>query len=159
MIQQYITAYRISASVFIFRVLVSVPCVCGVQVGGSASLQWDSLRLQTQLKYGKDSYALSSTSRYRPGPVGRWNLEMSYPSRNVTFFAIGSVQGNRADLDLDLAWDKGRDDSAKVRVTRSHALSLFRYKQTKTNKNCPEPIGNAINSIRHNYILHRMFRV
>ena len=149
--QQYITAYSIPASVCLPCASVST-CVCGVQVGGSASLQWDNLRLQTQLTHGKDSYALSSTSRYWPGPVGKWILEISHPSRNVTFFAIGSVQGNRADLDLDLAWDKGRDDSAKVRVTRSHALSLFRYK-------CPEARRNAIKVVRHNYILHGMFRV
>ena len=97
-------------------VYTAVPC--GVQVSGMASLQWDNLDLQTQLTHGQDSYSLKSLSKVSRGPRGKWTVEMSYPSRNIAFIAIGGLQKNSAEMDLDLAWDKDRDDSAKVRITR-----------------------------------------
>ena len=96
-------------------------------MSGMASLQWDNLHLQTQLTHGQDSYSLNSLSKISRGPRGKWTVEMSYPSRNVAFSAIGGLQKNSAGLDLDLAWDKDRDDSAKVKVPRLSVSDFAEY--------------------------------
>lgn len=83
-------------------------------MSGTAGLQLDNLQLQGQMLHGKDSYSLNTLSKISRGPRGKWTVEVSYPSRKAAFTAIGGLKKNSADLDLDLAWDKERDDSAKV---------------------------------------------
>ena len=94
-----------------------------------ASLQWDNLHLQTQLTHGQDSYSLNSLSRISRGSRGKWTVEMSHPSRNVAFSAVGGLRGDSVDVDLNLAWDKDRDDSAKV---RDHTFIGLRFRRLYT---------------------------
>jgi hypothetical protein len=53
------------------------------------------------------------------GPRGKWTVEFVNPSRTVAAMLMGGLQDNSVEFDLDLAWDKNRNDDAKVRK-KSH---------------------------------------
>ncbi|XP_070194611.1 uncharacterized protein [Littorina saxatilis] len=103
-----------------------------IKMSGTAGLQLDNLQLQGQMLHGKDSYSLNTLSKISRGPRGKWTVEVSYPSRKAAFTAIGGLKKNSADLDLDLAWDKERDDSAKITLSASGVLKNTRA-QTSSN--------------------------
>nr|KAG5709527.1 hypothetical protein BaRGS_001577 [Batillaria attramentaria] len=85
-----------------------------IKASGSTSLDLDNLQLESQVMHGEDSYGLQAMSKLSRGPRGKWTFEAHYPSRKVALTANGGLLKGSLNFDLDVAWDKDRDNKAKI---------------------------------------------
>lgn len=87
---------------------------CIKQLTGSANTDRENLQLSSKLLFGKDTYGLSGLSKISQGPRGKWNVDLIYPTRHIVLNAEGGRKRNTFETDFEVAWDKDKDESAKV---------------------------------------------
>ncbi|KAK7094147.1 hypothetical protein V1264_007812 [Littorina saxatilis] len=85
-------------------------------LSAQANLDLDDLQLAGSLKHGKDVYGVSGSHKLVKSRSGKWNVEVTVPSRRVTLNAeAGKVKGNY-EASLEAAWDADKDKNAKVTI-------------------------------------------
>ncbi|KAL8574776.1 hypothetical protein ACOMHN_035319 [Nucella lapillus] len=85
-----------------------------VTVTGQANLDLHDLQLTTSVRHGETIYGVSGTHKLAKSRNGKWSLEVTVPSRQVTVNAnAGKVKGNY-EGSVAVAWDANNDKNAKV---------------------------------------------
>lgn len=66
--------------------------------------------------HGKDNYGVSVQYKSSRGPRGKLTVDLMHPSRHVVLTGNGGLRKDDVDGELEFAWDKDNEPSAKVRI-------------------------------------------
>ncbi|KAL8597069.1 hypothetical protein ACOMHN_057558 [Nucella lapillus] len=108
-------------------------------LSGQVNTDWEDLTLTADLQQdNKVTYGVSAIQKLAKSRNGKWNIEVTVPSRRVTLKAnAGKVKGNY-EGSMQVAWDADKDKSAKVEIeglvgsksSKDHSLHKARLSLT-----------------------------
>ena len=83
-------------------------------VSGSANLQSKNMLVSGEVKYGKDTYGLSTRVKKSKLPGGSLVIEAFNPDRRVVMKVDGEKAKNKMEGSVETSWDADKDKSKKI---------------------------------------------
>ena len=85
-------------------------------VSGSANLQSKNMLVSGEVKYGKDTYGLSTMAKKSKLPGGSLVIEAFNSDRRVVMKVDGEKAKNKMEGSVETSWDADKDESKKISI-------------------------------------------
>ncbi|GFS10552.1 microsomal triglyceride transfer protein large subunit [Elysia marginata] len=83
-------------------------------ISGSANMQSKNMQVSGEVKYGKDTYGVSTKAKQSKLPGGILIVEAFYPDRRVIVKLDGEKARNKLEGNIETSWDADNDKSKKI---------------------------------------------